>query len=305
MMRLPSLRAIQAFDAVARCGSFTMAADELSVTHGAVSRQVRLLEQQLDTDLFRRTAQGAEMTDDGQRLFLASSEAFAALRNGVADLKRRSEDRTITVSLPTSLALKWLVPRLPEFRAAQPDYAVLLDTNDALADFRSNTVDAALRFGKGAWKGLHVELLAREELVAVASPKLIGSRPTPLSASEISELPLLHDDYNPSWAQWFAQAGAEALGKDLAGDRYGDTGVLIAAAIDGQAVVLVRHLLAIDDLAAGRLIEISDVRLPIDQALYFVCRMGDQKRPAMRALRGWLHEQFAADRMRVSSQELH
>ena len=299
-MRLPSLRSIQAFDAVARYGSFTRAADELAVTHGAVSRQVRLLEEQLGTSLFRRTAKGAELTDDGQRLFLATIDAFAALRNGIADLRRRSDDRTITVSLPTSLALKWVVARLPEFREAQPEYSVLLDTNDSLADFQSSMIDAALRFGKGAWKGLYVERLAEEELVAVASPKLIGSRPLPLSASEISKMPLLHDDYNPSWAQWFASAGAESLGKDLPGDRYGDTGVLIAAAIDGQAVVLVRHILAIDDLAAGRLVQISDLRLPIDQALYFVCRMGDQKRSAVQALRNWLREKFAKDRMDTS-----
>ena len=292
-MRLPSLRAIQAFDAVARHGSFSRAADDLAVTHGAVSRQIRGLEQQLGLRLFRRTAKGAELTDDGQLLFRSSNEAFATLRRGISDLKRRKEDRTVAVSLATSIALKWVVPRLPDFRSTHPDISVLLDTNDGLVDFQEEAIDAALRYGKGDWKGLYVSLLAEEELVAVASPKLIGDRPLPLDAQAIIKMPIVHDDYNPNWEQWFEKAGVDSVGKKLPGDRYGDTGVMIAAALDGQAVVLVRHLLAADDLAAGRLIQISELTLPLDRSLYFVCRMGDQKRPAVRALRDWLRDRLA------------
>lgn len=297
-MRLPSLRAIQAFDAVARHGSFSRAADELAVTHGAVSRQIRALEQQLGTALLHRTAKGAALTGDGEVLFQASRAAFAALRGGVADLARRTADTSITLSLTTSLALKWLVPRLPAFRRLYPEIAVLLDTNDAPADLHEQPVDCALRFGTGGWPGLHQTRLTDEELVAVAAPGLIGGRSLPLSPHDLITLPLVHDDYNPGWDRWLATAGAEPLAGALPGDRYIDSGVLIAAALDGQAVALVRRLLAADDLAAGRLVQVSGVTLPLERSLFFVCRAGDQNRPVVAALRDWLTESFADFRSR-------
>lgn len=297
-MRLPSLRAIQAFDAVARHGSFSRAADELAVTHGAVSRQIRTLEQQLCTPLFHRTAKGAALTGDGEVLFQASRAAFAALRGGVADLARRRADTAVTLSLTTSLALKWLVPRLPAFRRDHPDIAVLLDTNDAPVDLFEQPVDCALRYGIGGWPGLHQTRLTEEELVAVAAPGLIGNRSLPLAPRDLMAFPLVHDDYNPGWDQWLDKAGAEPPAGTLAGDRYIDSGVLIAAALDGQAVALVRRLLAADDLAAGRLIQVSDVTLPLERSLFFVCRAGDQTRPVVAALRAWLTESFADFRFR-------
>jgi len=297
-MRLPSLRAIQAFDAVARHGGFSRAADELAVTHGAVSRQIRALEQQLGTPLFHRTAKGAALTGDGEVLFQASRTAFAALRNGVADLARRRADTAVTLSLTTSLALMWLVPRLPAFRHRHPEIAILLDTNDAPVDLFEQQVDCALRFGTGGWPGLHETRLTEEELVAVAAPRLIGGRSLPLSPRDVISFPLVHDDYNPGWDRWLERAGAETPAGALPGDRYLDSGVLIAAALDGQAVALVRRLLAADDLAAGRLIQASDVTLPLERSLFFVCRAGDQNRPVVAALRDWLLESFADFRSR-------
>jgi len=263
--------------------------------HGAVSRQVRLLEEHLGRRLFRRTPNGAELTDDGEVLFSSSRDAFAILQGGVANLKRRGDEGTISLSLPTSLALKWLVPRLPAFRAAHPGYAVLLDTNDRLVDFRRETIDAALRFGTGGWSGVYAERLATEELVAVGSPQLVGDTTLPLSPEAIIDKPLLHDAYNPGWQRWFEMAGLTPSADQLRGDEFGDTGVLIEAAVDGQAAALVRHLLARDDLAAGRLVQVSDLKLPIDQSLFFVCRMGDQNRPALRLLRAWLRNRLARD----------
>ncbi|WP_420348452.1 transcriptional regulator GcvA [Pelagibius sp.] len=292
-MRLPSLRAIQAFDAVARHGSFSRAADELAVTHGAVSRQIRALEQQLCTPLFHRTPKGAALTGNGEVLFQASRAAFAALRGGVADLARRNADRSVTLSLTTSLALKWLVPRLPAFRRRHPEIAVLLDTNDAPVDLFEQSVDCALRFGTGGWAGLHETRLTDEELVPVAAPGLVGDATLPLSPRDLIAFPLVHDDYNPGWDQWLEKAGAMPQAGALPGDRYIDSGVLIAAALDGQAVALVRRLLAADDLAAGRLIQVSDVTLPLERSLFFVCRAGDRNRPVVVALRDWLAESFA------------
>lgn len=304
-MRLPTLKSIQAFDAVARHSSFSRAADELAVTHGAVSQQVRGLEQQLGTRLFRRTAGGAELTDDGRLYFRYSREAFAALRVGTSELKRRKADKTISLSLSSSLALKWFVSRLPGFRKIHPDFSILLDTNDQLVDFKEGETDVALRFGNGDWKGLYVHRLAEEQLVPAASPRLIGGSSLPLDSEAIMKMPLLHDDYNPGWERWFEAAGAAPVPKKLGGDRFMDTGVIIAAALDGQAAVLVRSLLAADDLAAGRLVQLNDLTLTLSRSLYFVCRMGDQKRPAVRALQDWLHEELKEFRSPPHPKEKH
>ncbi|MEM1198307.1 MAG: LysR substrate-binding domain-containing protein [Pseudomonadota bacterium] len=293
-MRLPSLNAVRAFEAVARHGSFSKAADELAVTHGAVSRQVRSLEQQLGVTLLHRTAKGAEATLPGETLARAASQALATLRAGVAEVTEREDAKTLSVSLATSLALKWLVPRLPDFRAAHPEISILLDTNDTVIDLRGSPIDVALRLGDGSWSGVHTELLARDELVAVASPNLVGTQPLPLSDQAVLQLPLVHDDYNPGWERWFQAAGLVGERDTLPGDRYRDTGVLIAAALDGQAAILVRRLLALDDLKAGRLVQLSGRSLGLDPALYFVCRKGEQTRPAVRIFHDWLRAQMAA-----------
>ena len=293
-MRLPSLNAVRTFEAVARHGSFSKAADELAVTHGAVSRQVRSLEQQLGITLLQRTAKGAEATLAGETLARAAGQALATLRAGVAAISEREGSRALSVSLATSLALKWLVPRLPDFRARYPEISILLDTNDTIIDLRGSMIDVALRLGEGRWGGMHAELLAKDELVAVASPNLVAAQSLPLSDEALMQLPLVHDDYNPAWERWFQAAGLISEGDTLPGDRYRDTGVLIAAALDGQAVILVRRLLALDDLKAGRLVQLSARTLRLDPALYFVCRKGEQDRPAVRLFHDWLREQMPA-----------
>lgn len=292
-MRLPSLKALQAFEAVARHSSFSKAADELAVTHGAVSRQVRSLEQHLGLILFRRTARGAELTERGEVLFRSANSAFNTLQAGVGAVLEHASGNTLSVSLSTSLALKWLVPRLPDFRAAHPDVSILLDTNDTVVDLHDGAIDVALRLGTGNWPGVHAEQLVEDELVPVAAPSLLGSGVPPLPDEALLQLPLVHDDYNPGWEQWFQRAGLIGADEKLPGDRFRDTGVLIAAALDGQAAILVRRLLACDDLSAGRLVRLTGRTLPLEPSIYFVCRQGEQTRPLVRLFNDWLRQQLA------------
>ena len=134
--------------------------------------------------------------------------------------------------------------------------------------------------------------MAKDHLVAVAAPSLTGTVPLPLSDEAVLQLPLVHDDYNPAWERWFHSAGLLAEGEALPGDRYSDTGVLIAAALDGQAAILVRRLLALDDLKAGRLVQLSPRTVPLEPALYFVCAKGEQNRPVVRLFRDWLRRRL-------------
>ena len=282
------LRGLQAFDVAARCSNLSRAAEELGVTHGAVSRQIKQLETYLGVALLHRLPNGVEKTDSGERLHQATGQAFAALRDGVRDVSRENDRHSITVSLSTSLATQWLVPNLASFRAGNPEVTVFLDTNDDIVDLHSSRIDVALRYGKPGWGGLHCERLTHEELVVVAAPHLVASKGLPMTARDVAELPLLHDEFNPAWDRWAEARGLDVARVENVAVKFGDSSVLIAAAIDGQGVALARRLLVKGDLQAGRLVRLDDTITSLDRALYFVCRPGDEKRALNRRFKQWL-----------------
>lgn len=288
MEKLRHLRALHAFDETAQHESLSKAADSLSVTHGAVSRQIKLLEEYLGATLFHRRPAGVELTATGERLFRATRPAFATLRKGVSDVKRQHHRQSLKVSLPNSIALKWLVPRLPLFHAQHPGIALFLDTDDTVTDFDTSAVDVALRFGVPGWEGLHSEKISDEELIVVASPSLVGGGPLPMSASDILGLPLLHDAFNGGWEKWAENAGLPRDGITRQKTEYYDSAVLLEAAIDGQGVALARHILAARDIEAGRLVRLDNRTVPLDRGLHFVCRQGEQDRMAVRAFKKWV-----------------
>lgn len=285
---LRHLRALQAFDETATHSSLTKAADALNVTHGAISRQIKLLELHLGVTLFHRRPNGVELTKAGERLHQSTRGAFSALQLGVTEVKRLHHRQSITVSLSTSLALKWLVPLLSSFQQDHPGIALLLDTNDAFADFDTTEVDVALRFGEPCWDGLYHEQIRQEELVVVAAPSLVDKTHLPMHAKDVAQLPLLHDAFNVGWESWAAQVGLSTDRINAQRIKYVDSAVLLEAAIDGQGVALARHLLAERDLKLGRLIRLDESIVPLDRGLYFVCRPGDQDRIAVRIFKKWL-----------------
>ncbi len=288
MSDIRHLRGLQAFDAAATHSNLSRAAEALGVTHGAVSRQIKQLEAYLGVPLLRRRPDGVEKTAAGDRLHRATREAFSALQLGIRSVKRARDRRSVTISLSASLATKWLVPRLPAFRARHPDIALFLDTNDEMIDFDDSDVDVALRYGVASWRGLHAERLVDEDLIVVAAPSLIAEERLPMHPAAIARLPLLHDQFDPAWEKWADTVGLDRSQIGPADLSYRDSAVLITAAIDGQGVALARSLLAQDDLDAGRIVRLDASAIPQDRALYFVCRAGDQDRVPIRFLRNWL-----------------
>ncbi len=264
------------------------AAEALGVTHGAVSRQIKQLEQYLGVPLLHRRPNGVEKTDAGERLHMATRQAFSALQFGVRGVKRVRDGRSVTISLSASLATKWLVPRLPAFRAQHPGTAMFLDTNDDVIDFDDSDVDVALRYGVPNWGYLYCERLVDEDLIVVASPLLVAKQTLPMAPTAIARLPLLHDHFNPAWDEWADAVGLDRSQVASADVEFRDSAVLITAAIDGQGVALARRLLVGDDLDAGRIVRLDTTTISPDRALYFVCRIGDQDRAAIRSFRNWL-----------------
>lgn len=288
MSEIRHLRALQAFDAAATNASLTKSAEALGVTHGAVSRQIKQLEAYVGSPLLVRRVDGVRKTEAGEQLHIATRQAFAALETGLRNVRRLQRDRSVTVSLSSSLAIKWLVPKLPAFRSANPDVGLYLDTNDDVIDLDHSDVDIAIRFGVPNWGNLHVELLSQEELVAVAAPALLANRKLPLAPAAVLRLPLLHDEYNSAWEAWVKAVKLKRERLSPEGTKFRDSAVLIAAAIDGQGVALARRILVQDDLDAGRLVRVDATSIALSRSLYFVCRIGDRDRPAIQTIRNWL-----------------
>ncbi|MEM9061794.1 MAG: LysR substrate-binding domain-containing protein [Pseudomonadota bacterium] len=282
------LRALQAFDAAAKRSNLSKAAEDLGVTHGAVSRQIKQLEQYLGVALLRRLPGGVDLTDAGARLYAATQQAFKVLEQGVGATRRTRKRRAITISLSSSLAIKWLVPKLQDFRQKHPGIAVFLDTDDRFVDFADSDVDVALRYDRNPSPEVFSQRLLDERLVVVAAPSLVpeGS----LAPASITRLPLLHDQFHPHWDTWAGAAGLRDPNILSRSSAFPDSAVLIAAAIDGQGATLVRHILVADDIAAGRLVHLSDIGVEQGRSLFFVCRDGDQRSAPVSALRSWLNE---------------
>lgn len=288
MTNVRHLRALQAFNAAATRSNLSKAAEDLGVTHGAVSRQIKQLEQYLDVALLRRLPGGVELTDAGARLHLATQQAFAILEQGIVATRRTRKRRSIKISLSSSLAIKWLVPKLQNFRERHPGISVYLDTDDRLVDFADSDVDVALRYGGNQGSELYCERLVSERLILVAAPSLVPEGP--IAPASITKLPLLHDQFHPYWDTWAKTAGLLEPDVQSRSSAFPDSAVLIAAAIDGQGAILVRNILVADDIKAGRLVCLSDVCVEQDRSLHFVCRDGDQQSPPISVLRSWLTE---------------
>lgn len=294
--RLPPLKALPDFEAAARHLSFTKAADELHVTHGAVSRQVKSLEEHVGVPLFRRLNRSLLLTDEGQAYVAVVRELLERLAEATDRLKRRDEKGGLTVSTMDSFAVKWLVPRLARFRAAHPEIDVRLQANDAVVDFSREDVDIAIRYGRGQYPALKAERLMTEDFVPVCSPALLKG-PRPLHAPEdLRHHPLLHEEGTRiDWRMWLMAAGVEGV-DPTRGPTYSHTNMVIMAAINGEGVALGRTALIAADLAAGRLIKPFELALAAEWAYYVVYPPRALARPKVAAFRNWLFAEVARDR---------
>src|ERR1700682_6545253 len=210
--RLPPLNALRSFEVAARHLSFTKAAAELNVTHSAVSHQIKALEEWLGIALFRRVNRGLVLTDSGQAYLRPVRESFQRLGEATRRLKAKGRSGPLTVSVMPSFAGKWLMPRLRRFRERHPDVDVRISAESQLTDFNRDDVDIAVRYGRGVWANdLRVDLLMRESMFPVCSPKLLEG-PIPLnSISDLRHHTLLTDyDWRLDfWQLWLDAAGVD------------------------------------------------------------------------------------------------
>lgn len=290
--RLPPLNALRAFEAAARHLNFSRAADELSVTPGAVSQQIQNLEDYVGVALFKRTPKGLLLTDPAQIALPALREAFDRLADAASMLTAAVDGRRLTVSVAPSFAAKWLVPRLGRFEAAHPQVDVWVSAGMELVDFNSGEVDLAIRYGTGRYPGLEVVRLMQETVIPVISPDLLERQPLN-DLTELAGQVLLHDgspdadDSCPDWTMWLAARGVKGVDGSR-GPRFNQSSLVIEAAVGGRGVALAKRALAQADMDAGRLVSPFDIATAVDFAYYAVYPKAKGRLPQVKAFVGWL-----------------
>ena len=287
--RLPPLNALRAFEASARHLSFTRAADELYVTQAAVSHQIKSLEEHLGIKLFMRKNRALLLTEEGQSYFLDIKDIFISLLESTERLLSRGAKGAITLSLPPSFAIHWLVPRLNEFNLLHPDIDVRIKAVDQSDGLLTEDVDVAIYYGRGQWPKVKSNKLHTEYLIPVCSPLVFdGDKPLDTPA-DLAQHTLLHDSSRDDWKRWFKQLSIDPVNVNH-GPIFSHSSMILQAAIHSQGVALAHNILAKPDIDAGRLIcPFPDV-LVNNSAYYVVCRESQADVGKIAAFREWLLE---------------
>ena len=298
LRRLPPLNALRSFEVAARHESFTRAAEELCVTQGAVSHQVKALEQVLGIKLFNRERHRLVITEAGRQYLAVVRDALDRIAIGTERLQQRQNSGALTVSTSPDFAAKWLVHRFGRFIEAHPEIDLRISATLHHVDFAREDVDIAVRHGEGKWDGLHVERLCADRLFPVCSPKLVSGPHRLMKKVYVLKFPLLHYDLRHDWERWLEAVGIVGI-ESLPGPVLNNASMLIDAAIDGQGIALARTTLASWDLIHGRLVRPFGAALPLSKSYWIVCPKATAMLPKIAIFRDWLLAEAAADQRRV------
>ena len=263
------------------------------VTPGAVSHQIKRIEAHLALLLFERHNRRVVLTEAGVKLAATLHTLFGELNEALAQIKEPKEPRIRVSALP-SLAAKWLVPRLHRFEAAYPALKVRIDTGDHLVNFAYESIDVALRYGAGNYRGVHVERLMAADAFPVCSPRLLEDGQAPLKkATDLKRHTLLHDESSdrsrgvPNWGMWLKAAAATQV-DPRRGPVFGSIHLAIEAALAGHGVAMGIAPLVEHDLRSGRLIRPFELKLPNAFSFWVVCQRKRATDPVIRKFRNWL-----------------
>ncbi len=294
MRNLSNLKAIQAFESVARNGSYVMAARELHVTPAAVGQQVRALEARLGTPLFHRLDTGTNRlvpTEQAKLALVDFQTGFDRLDRGMKSL--RATRNTLTISASQAFVAKWLMARLDTFATQYPAIELRLDVTDRLVDVAHDEADIAIRCGLGGWPDISVTLLMNEEVFPVCAPTLLSSEARS-SLKDFRDYTLIHDATSkttgllPEWETWLRAAGMP-LSNAKNGLQINSSAAVIQAAINGAGIALARRTFVADDLRQGLLVRLfPKIVFPIEAAYYLVYANAAGARPNVQAFCAWI-----------------
>ena len=287
--RLPPLSALRPFEAAARLESFSRAAEELHLTHGAVSRQVRALEEHVGASLFSRHGKRVALTAVGRAFSERVRNALQEIAQASEAAGERRRDNRLTVSVLPSFASRWLMPRLIRFMDANPGIEVNVLAATALANFATDEVDVAIRFGRGPWPPLVCEEFLDDEYFPVASPKMNRGK-LPREPADLLAARIIREDRD-YWHQWFAAAGVP-LEAPLAGHSFNDSTYSLQAAARGEGVALARRSIVTEDLERGTLKRLFRIAVPSRESYWFVSPRTTAEAPRVKAFRDWVKSEL-------------
>jgi len=291
--RLPPLNWIRAFEAAARHLSFTHAAVELNLTQAAVSQQVKGLESQLGTVLFKRLARGLELTHSGAAYLPAVHESIERLQVATEEVFGQGRSNMLTIKVNLVFFMNWLAPKIADFRALHPEINLRFTSNIWVDDQEmSADCDLEIRYGKGKWRALQADRLTWDELFPVCSPEYLKKHQSLVSPKDLVNHTLLHViGYEEGWGHWLSQTKHDDL-KISQGFQLDTLVTALEMAALGEGLTLARTSLVADMLESGRLVAPFAQRVAIDEAFYLVYASSQLNHPHAETFRNWLLQQI-------------
>lgn len=287
-MQLP-LNALRMFDAAARHQSLTRAAQELHVTQAAVSQHIRNLEERLGKPLFRRLPRGLALTDEGQALWPVVAQSFERIEQSLQQVAEPRPREILTVGVVGTFAIGWLIPRLSQFQQLHPYIDLRLLTNNNRVDLAGEGLDAAVRFGDGAWHGTHAQMLLRAPLSPMCPPMLAQQLREP---ADLARQTLLRSYRTQEWEGWFA--GLDQAAPLARGAMFDSSLTLAEAAAQGAGIALLPARMFEHMLQQGRLVR--PFAHEVDTGAYWLTYLKSrQASAALQTFRQWLMTQLQTD----------
>lgn len=287
-MQLP-LNALRMFDAAARHQSLTRAAQELHVTQAAVSQHIRNLEERLGKPLFRSLPRGLALTDEGQALWPVVAQSFERIEQSLQQVAEPRPREILTVGVVGTFAIGWLIPRLSQFQQLHPYIDLRLLTNNNRVDLAGEGLDAAVRFGDGAWHGTHAQMLLRAPLSPMCTPMLAQQLREP---ADLARQTLLHSYRTQEWEGWFA--GLDQAAPLARGAMFDSSLTLAEAAAQGAGIALLPARMFEHMLQQGRLVR--PFAHEVDTGAYWLTYLKSrQASAALQTFRQWLMTQLQTD----------
>ncbi|MEP2707755.1 MAG: LysR substrate-binding domain-containing protein [Roseibium sp.] len=285
---MASLRALHAFSLLARHGRAALAAEKLGVSPSALSHLMRKLESELGATLVNRDGRGLTLTEEGQRLALSLGDAFDRIEDAVDSFKRRGRTE-LRISTVSTFATRWLIPRLPQFQAGQPDVELLLSTSTRMIDLDRENYDCAIRLGTGNWPSVESQLLWKEHLTVALAPNLLSGA-DPSDPKILTKLKLLHSaSRRNDWSQWLAKAGLDHPDVN-SGMVLQSRDLAIQAAIAGMGAIVIDSRFVSQELDAGHLIMPDWALLELETGYWFVRSPARTLTRPVATFRDWLQE---------------
>ena len=284
--RLPPLNSLKAFESAARFLSFTKAADELFVTQAAISHQIKILEDFLGVELFKRKNRALELTEFGKAYYVDITKILHRLVEATDKLLALKSDKHLTISVPQTFGIQWLVPRLSEFNKLYPDIEVRLKGVDQDEGLLSQDIDIAIYYGRGNWDNLQVDRLVEEKLLILAAPKLLAEKPIH-DHQDLKHHTLLHIHTRDNWQYMADHLSCDELNIQQ-GPIFSHTFMALQAAIHAQGVVLANRILAQQELDNGNLALVFDTNLRDPKSFYVVNHLDNSSDERIIAFRTWI-----------------